>query len=177
MRAYFDAPMGWLEILAGKDKLLAIKHCKKPSAQELASSNRTRGVSGNDSDTSSVILALAIKQLMEYFQGDRKDFDLPLDISTGTSFQQSVWQALQQIPYGKTISYGELAASIGNPNASRAVGSANGKNPFCIVIPCHRVIAADGKPGGYTGGLDRKHWLLNHEHPEMRSEEISRKTG
>jgi methylated-DNA-[protein]-cysteine S-methyltransferase len=81
----------------------------------------------------------------------------------GTSFQRLVWEGLRAIPYGETISYAELARRIGRPGASRAVGSANGRNPISIVVPCHRVIAADGTLGGYGGGLDRKEWLLQHE--------------
>lgn len=104
----------------------------------------------------------AVRQLNEYFAGGRKDFDLPLNLS-GTPFQKKVWAELSRIPHGSTISYAELAARVGNPAASRAVGSANGKNPVWLVVPCHRVIAADGTLGGYGGGLDRKAWLLKHE--------------
>ncbi len=104
----------------------------------------------------------AIRQLKEYFAGKRQDFDLPL-APEGTAFQRSVWRALQEIPYAETISYGELAKRVGNPKASRAVGSANGKNPLPIVIPCHRVIAAGGKLGGFGGGLPTKVALLELE--------------
>jgi methylated-DNA-[protein]-cysteine S-methyltransferase len=89
---------------------------------------------------------------------------LPLRLE-GTPFQQRVWESLTEIPYGETWSYGELAKRIGNPNASRAVGLANGSNPIAILVPCHRVIGADGSLTGYGGGLDRKRWLLSHEHP------------
>jgi len=101
-------------------------------------------------------------QLSEYFNGQRRQFDLPLDID-GTPFRKKVWRALQTIPYGECWSYAELAQRIGQPKAMRAVGSANGNNPLCIVIPCHRVIAKDGGLGGYTGGLERKQWLLELE--------------
>ena len=104
----------------------------------------------------------AIRQLGDYFAGSRRDFDLPLRPS-GTDFQRRVWDALLQIPYGETWSYGELARRIGNPKGSRAVGLANGRNPISIVVPCHRVIGADGTLTGYGGGLDRKRWLLVHE--------------
>ncbi len=107
-------------------------------------------------------LAPIVAQLEAYFAGERIDFDLALQLR-GTPFQQRVWSALQEIPYGETISYGELACWVGNPRASRAVGTANGHNPVAIVVPCHRVIAADGGIGGYGGGLDRKAWLLEHE--------------
>ena len=99
------------------------------------------------------------RQLREYFAGKRAEFDLPL-APTGTAFQLSVWRQLQEIPYGETISYGELARRVGNPKASRAVGSANGANPLPIVIPCHRVIAGDGTLGGFGGGLPTKQTLL-----------------
>jgi methylated-DNA-[protein]-cysteine S-methyltransferase len=102
------------------------------------------------------------KQLAAYFAGDLRDFDLPL-APRGTEFQQKVWRELCRIPFGETISYGELARRIGQPGASRAVGLANGRNPIGIIIPCHRVIGADGSLTGYGGGLDRKKWLLEHE--------------
>ena len=100
-----------------------------------------------------------IRQLCEYFAVKRTDFDLPL-APEGTTFQRAVWRQLQEIPYGETISYGELARRVGNPKASRAVGSANGANPLPIVIPCHRVIAGDGTLGGFGGGLPTKQTLL-----------------
>src|SRR6185436_19485170 len=101
-------------------------------------------------------------QVHAYFAGELQTFDIPLRTS-GTPFQQLVWQHLRNIEFGTTISYGELARRIGRPSASRAVGAANGKNPISIVIPCHRVIGANGSLTGYGGGLDRKRWLLNHE--------------
>jgi methylated-DNA-[protein]-cysteine S-methyltransferase len=101
-------------------------------------------------------------QLDEYFSGLRKTFDLPLSLA-GTSFQQKVWKALQQIPYGKTISYAQLAQSVDNAKACRAVGSANGKNPVAIIVPCHRVINADGKLGGFACGVEIKKQLLDWE--------------
>jgi methylated-DNA-[protein]-cysteine S-methyltransferase len=105
------------------------------------------------------ILATAKKQFDEYFLGIRKNFDLPLDIS-GTKFQKSVWLELSKIPYGETRSYKDIAVRIRKNKAFRAVGTANGKNPFCIVVPCHRVISADGTLGGYSGGLKIKKQLL-----------------
>ena len=107
-------------------------------------------------------LAPAIKQLEDYFAGKLQDFDLPL-APEGTAFQQTVWRELLNIPYGTTISYGELAKRIGNPNASRAVGLANGSNPIAVIIPCHRVIGSNGKLTGYGGGLDNKRILLDLE--------------
>lgn len=112
------------------------------------------------------------QQLAEYFAHDRQHFDLPLE-PQGTEFQKQVWQHLCNIPFGETISYGMLAQRIGQPTASRAVGAANGRNPIAIVIPCHRVIAGNGKLTGYAGGVDRKQWLLQHEqqvsHPTQQS--------
>jgi methylated-DNA-[protein]-cysteine S-methyltransferase len=102
------------------------------------------------------------EQLEAYFAGDREDFDLAL-APHGTPFQQRVWEELTRIPYGETISYSELAWRLGQPKAVRAVGLANGRNPISIVIPCHRVIGADGSLVGYGGGLERKKWLLEHE--------------
>ena len=102
------------------------------------------------------------RQLREYFAGRRQEFDLPLK-PQGTVFQQRVWAALREIPYGRTWTYGELAVHIGQPSASRAVGLANGKNPIGVIVPCHRVIGSDGSLTGYGGGLDRKKSLLEHE--------------
>lgn len=109
------------------------------------------------------LLLTVITQLEQYLSGERQQFDIALDWSLGTPFQQSVWRALQQIPYGQTISYAQLAQNIGKPTAYRAVANANGKNPFSIIIPCHRVVASDGGLGGYTGGVDKKRLLLDIE--------------
>jgi len=108
------------------------------------------------------VLLQAAQQLAEYFDGERTNFDLPLD-PAGTPFQLTVWLALRDIPYAGTINYGQLATQVGNPRASRAVGMANGRNPISIVVPCHRVIGADGSLTGYGGGLDRKRTLLDLE--------------
>lgn len=110
-------------------------------------------------ESSRAAVGEAVRQLREYFAGKRADFDLPL-APEGTEFQRSVWRRLQEIPYGETISYGELARRVGNPKASRAVGAANGQNPIPIVIPCHRVIGANGKLTGFGGGLPTKERLL-----------------
>ena len=108
-------------------------------------------------------------QLDAYFQGKRRDFEFPMRME-GTPFQRLVWEGLRTIPFGSTMSYAELATRIGRPGASRAVGSANGRNPIAIIVPCHRVIAADGTLGGFGGGLDRKEWLLEHEGASSREE-------
>jgi len=108
------------------------------------------------------VLARAGQQLGEYFAGTRTTFDIPLD-APGTAFQRRVWDALRAIPYGTTLSYGELARRLGDVRATRAVGAANGKNPIPIIVPCHRVVGANGALTGFGGGLDRKRWLLEHE--------------
>jgi methylated-DNA-[protein]-cysteine S-methyltransferase len=108
------------------------------------------------------VLDETVAQLSDYFAGKRTDFDLPLE-PAGTPFQLSVWQQLREIPYAETINYGQLALRIGNRNASRAVGLANGRNPISIIVPCHRVIGANGSLTGYGGGLDRKRELLDLE--------------
>lgn len=106
------------------------------------------------------VLLQTIEQLDAYFAGQRQIFDIPLDLSSGTVFQQTVWQHLLKIPYGETISYAELARRIGKPTAFRACANANGKNPISLIVPCHRVIASDGGLGGYTGGIDIKKTLI-----------------
>ena len=105
---------------------------------------------------------VAITQLEEYFDGSRRSFDLPLDLR-GTEFQVEAWNALAEIPYGRTASYGQQAASIGRPKAVRAIGGANGRNPVAIVLPCHRIVGADGSLTGFGGGIEVKKWLLDHE--------------
>ncbi|HEY1635879.1 MAG TPA: methylated-DNA--[protein]-cysteine S-methyltransferase [Acidimicrobiales bacterium] len=124
------------------------------------SSQPPEALNGHERDDDA--FAEARTQLAEYFDGERTTFELSLSPS-GTSFQLRVWEALRKIPYAATASYGEVAAVIGNPSASRAVGLANGRNPIAIVIPCHRVIGADGSLVGYGGGLDRKRRLLELE--------------
>ncbi len=108
------------------------------------------------------LLERAREQLAQYFARERRSFDLPLD-PRGTAFQREVWSALRAIPFGATRSYAQLAAALGRPSASRAVGGANGRNPLSIIVPCHRVVGADGSLTGYAGGLARKEWLLRHE--------------
>jgi methylated-DNA-[protein]-cysteine S-methyltransferase len=106
--------------------------------------------------------AAARVQLAEYFAGTRKTFDLPLQ-ATGTAFQRRAWNALTEIPYGTTRTYGEQAAALGRPGAARAVGAANGRNPIPIIVPCHRLVGHDGALTGFGGGLERKRYLLEHE--------------
>ncbi len=122
-----------------------------------------KGSSGWQEDEQHPVLQQARQQLQEYFAGQRQDFDLPLDLSAGTDFQQEVWMALRQIPFAQTSSYAALAKGIQRPRAVRAVGAANGRNPLSIVIPCHRVIASNGALTGYAGGLENKESLLELE--------------
>lgn len=120
------------------------------------------------SDAGNPHLAAAAGAVDAYLAGDRHAFDRLELRPRGTVFQQRVWEALRAIPYGRTCSYRELAANAGNPRAARAVGSANHHNPLMVIVPCHRVIAADGSLAGYGGGLERKRWLLEHEGVRLR---------
>ncbi|MBP2283553.1 methylated-DNA-[protein]-cysteine S-methyltransferase [Flavobacterium sp. CG_23.5] len=122
---------------------------------------------GEISSTIPTILKDVVSQLNEYFEGKRNDFDFKLN-PKGTDFQQKVWKALLEIPYGKTRTYLEQSKILGDVKAIRAVASANGKNPLWIVVPCHRVIGTDGSLTGYAGGLWRKKWLLEHENPTIQ---------
>lgn len=147
-------PIGSLTLVADGDDLIGVymeTHLHAPDSEEFG-----ERVDGDP------VLDRVAQQLTEYFAGDRVEFDLPLR-PVGTDFQQRVWRALLDIPYGQTWSYGELAGRIGQPSASRAVGLANGRNPISVVIPCHRVIGANGSMTGYGGGIERKRWLLGHE--------------
>lgn len=117
---------------------------------------------GAPGDPGAEPFAAAAEQLTAYFAGELTEFDLPLNLR-GTPFQGRVWAALQEIPYGETTTYGELAVELGKPSASRAVGLANGKNPVGVIVPCHRVVGSTGSLTGYGGGLDRKRYLLDFE--------------
>lgn len=154
---HFDSPVGTLLLVADAEGLREINFPKD---------GRTAAPDAAWRENASV-LREPICQLQEYFAGKREDFDLPL-APQGTPFQQQVWKQLCRIPYGETISYGELARRIGNPNASRAVGLANGSNPIPIIIPCHRVIGSNGKLTGYGGGLPIKEKLLALEQRQLR---------
>ncbi|MDR0427556.1 MAG: methylated-DNA--[protein]-cysteine S-methyltransferase [Dysgonamonadaceae bacterium] len=147
---HYHSPIGMIEIKANDDALLELNLIKEN--ENLSSDNS--------------IIQSACFQLSEYFEGKRKNFNLPLSLE-GTEFQKKVWKELQNIPYGKTISYADLARRIGHPKAYRAVGSANGKNPIAIIIPCHRVITSDGNPGGYAYGLKIKKYLLDLENKQL----------
>lgn len=123
-------------------------------------------LNSEEKETEIIPLSLqdCVQQLQDYFEGNRKSFSLTLN-PKGTSFQKKVWNELQNIPFGKTITYLELSKRLGDVKAIRAAASANGKNPIWIVVPCHRVIGSDGSLIGYAGGLHRKQWLLEHESP------------
>jgi methylated-DNA-[protein]-cysteine S-methyltransferase len=149
-----DSPVGRLKLVASDKGLVAILwENDKPHRVRLSE------LVANDEHP---ILLQTERQLSEYFAGKRKSFSLDLDMR-GTSFQKNVWEALLAIPFGETRSYGQLAKQLGNPNATRAVGAANGRNPISIIVPCHRVIGSSGKLTGFVGGLEVKAHLLNLE--------------
>jgi len=145
---YYPSPIGYWLIKANDVNIVSIGF-QREQPQPSANINK--------------ITELAKTQLEEYFSGIRTTFDLPLGTKDYTSFYQQVWTALQAIPYGQTASYTQIATQLQNPKAVRAVGMANGRNPFAIVIPCHRVIGKSQKLTGYAHGLDIKKWLLEHE--------------
>jgi methylated-DNA-[protein]-cysteine S-methyltransferase len=147
---YLETPIGMLLIAGDEEAVRRIEFPKNGKAAWPEADWR---------ESSRGPVVEAVRQLGEYFAGKREQFDLPL-APAGTEFQRGVWRRLQEIPYGETISYGELAKRVGNPKASRAVGAANGQNPIPIVIPCHRVIGANGKLTGFGGGLPIKEALL-----------------
>ena len=144
---FLKTPLGTARISGSPAGVSAIKILEedKPSSQEVPN-----------------FLQSAVKQLQQYFEGNLAEFDLKIN-PEGSNFQQKVWQALREIPFGKTCSYLELAKKLGDVKAIRAVAAANGKNPLWVIVPCHRVIGSDGSLTGYAGGLYRKQWLLNHE--------------
>lgn len=155
--SYCESPIGKLLLVASERGLHEI--CFEGQS--------TQAVLGTQSRDDQAVLREVIRQLHAYFAGELETFDLEL-APEGTPFQQKVWSELLKIPYGETISYGELARRIGNPNASRAVGLANGSNPIPIIIPCHRVIGSNGKLTGYGGGLPIKEKLLALEKRQLR---------
>jgi methylated-DNA-[protein]-cysteine S-methyltransferase len=143
------SPIGMLHVTATDDAVVAIWFADQPPT-------------GRDHRGPHPVLDAAVTQLAEYFAGERTEFDLPL-APDGTAFQLSAWAVLREIPFGDTITYGEQAVRLGDPNKARAVGAANGQNPIPIVVPCHRVVGSTGKLTGFAGGLDTKAWLLAHE--------------
>ncbi|MFZ4719652.1 MAG: methylated-DNA--[protein]-cysteine S-methyltransferase [Ilumatobacteraceae bacterium] len=157
------SPVGELTLVAGARGLRAVMWPnERPDRVPLAAGIVGLADAADDDAAIVAVLQQAVRQLGEYFDGERHEFDLPLD-PMGTEFQQQVWQVLRTIPYGQTISYGEQADRLGDRNKSRAVGAANGRNPLSIVVPCHRVIGSTGKLTGFAAGVDAKAWLLQHE--------------
>jgi len=150
---YFESPIGRLLLTSDGAALTGLY---------MEPSRKAQCTDGWAEDVSVAPLSATVRQLSEYFEGTRREFDLPLRLQ-GTMFQTRVWRELTEIPYGQTWSYGQLAKRIDKPSASRAVGLANGRNPISILVPCHRVIGADGSLTGYGGGIERKRWLLAHE--------------
>ncbi len=146
-RGYLKTDIGWVEVSGTRDTITGINFVDEKYP---------------DANGDSPAVQAGVRQLSEYFRGERTTFDLPLEFR-GTEFQKKVWRALLDVPFGSTASYGDIARAIGNPKAVRAVGGANAKNPISIVAPCHRIIGSNGKLTGYGGGLWRKKWLLAHE--------------
>ena len=154
-----DSPIGPLTLVADDDGLTAVHFAdehKRALPRDLPV------------DPAHPMLVAAAEQLTEYFDGDRRDFELDLHLTEGTDFERQVWRVLATIPFGETMSYGEQAAAVGRPGGAQAVGAANGRNPLAIVLPCHRVIGADGSMVGFGGGIPTKQWLLDHERGTQR---------
>lgn len=146
LKAYYPSPIGLVEVSGNPDGIASVYFVEdQPYLSDVPD-----------------CLADCITQLTEFFQGNRHTFSLKLN-PQGTAFQQKVWAELLNIPYGRTATYLDIALALGDKNAVRAVGSANGRNPISVIVPCHRVIGASGKLIGYGGGIWRKEWLLRHE--------------
>jgi methylated-DNA-[protein]-cysteine S-methyltransferase len=148
---YFSSPLGLIECKATIKGLVHVIFCGK----EITTINPNN------------ITDLCNQQLDQYFNGELSQFNIPLD-PKGTDFQKSVWQCLAKIPFGKTVSYLDIAKMVNKPKGSQAVGGANGRNPISIIVPCHRVVGSNGSLTGYAGGIERKLWLLNHEGIEIK---------
>jgi len=162
---YYPSPIGILKIEFNNKALLKIEfddHLREVK-------NNCQKNFYEDSEILK-IYNLIFDQLNQYFLGKRNSFELPIQLD-GSYFELKVWEYLQNIPYGKTLSYSKLAAAIGKPGSARAIGQANSRNPIAIIIPCHRVISTDGSISGYTGGAWRKKWLLKHENSKSKKTE------
>ncbi len=155
--ARFRSPLGTVEVTADSRGLCEVRFVGAEPPRAPAAEWRRGGQ----------LVELAVAELEQYFAGHRREFDLPL-APTGSSFDCEVWRALGEVPFGVTVSYGELGARVGRPRAARAVGSAVHRNPIAIVVPCHRVIGSDGRLVGYAAGLERKAKLLTLEHAKFR---------
>ncbi|MDE2429216.1 MAG: methylated-DNA--[protein]-cysteine S-methyltransferase [Burkholderiales bacterium] len=151
---YLSTPVGRLLLAASEQGLAGVY---------FEEHQHFKGSTGWQQEASHPVLIAASEQLNAYFAGQRRVFDVPLDLSAGTAFQQAVWRALLTIPFGQTESYAGLAKMLRNPQAVRAVGAANGRNPVSIIVPCHRVIASNGALTGYAGGIANKQRLLQLE--------------
>ncbi len=151
-KTYYKSPIGYAEITASGDAIVSVNVLDRAPKKSLQSA-----------DAQVPILKKCMQELDEYFRGERQHFSVKLERQEGTDFQQKVWKALEKISFGKTSSYLDVAQKIGNAKAVRAVGAANGKNPHWIIVPCHRVIGKNKKLVGYSSGLWRKEWLLDHE--------------
>lgn len=152
-KIYHQTPLGLTEIVANEKAVLSVSLVAQPA----------RGGSVDDEPAGvPVILQKFLKELDEYFMGSRRKFSVKLERG-GTDFQRQVWRELENIPFGATASYADVARAIGRPKAVRAVGAAIGKNPHWVVVPCHRVIGRNGSLTGYAGGVEKKQWLLEHE--------------
>jgi methylated-DNA-[protein]-cysteine S-methyltransferase len=147
-KGYYHSPIGWIEIEADSTSLLSLKFLENDEKAFLRSRSR--------------LIVFIVKQIDEYFKDKRKVFELPFHMN-GTDFQMKVWEKVQAIPFGKTTTYLKIADQLGSPKFARAVGNTIGKNPFPIIIPCHRVIGENKELAGYSGGLWRKQWLIEHE--------------
>ncbi len=158
--AYYESPIGLLEVKGGERGVSAVAF-----VDTLA--NRA-ALARDGKGPLPVPLADCLTQLDEYFRGRRRTFSVKLDLG-GTAFQNKVWRALRAVRFGKTASYKDIAGTVGNPAATRAVGGANHRNPVSIIVPCHRVVGSDGRLTGYGGGLWRKEWLLRHEGNDLPS--------
>ena len=147
-----DTPIGLLTLVATP---LALREVRFPNGRPI-------GPADGPTEPGQEVLAQAARELAEYFDGSRLDFDVALD-PQGSPFQLAAWRGLRAIPYGTTVSYGEQARRLGHAGKARAIGAANGSNPLPVIVPCHRVIGSDGSLTGFGGGLERKAWLLHHE--------------
>lgn len=160
-RRGFDAPFGRLDLVASDAGLRYLMFADEAHPKPLAGLDIRPGATHR-------VLEDAVRQLDEYFAGRRRQFEIDLDLR-GTQFQVSAWKALALVPFGRTASYAEQAASIGRPKATRAIGAANGRNPVAVVLPCHRIVGSDGSLTGFGGGLHVKQWLLDHERRAVNS--------
>lgn len=159
-RARVDAPFGGLTVVASDAGVRYVTFDNDAHPKSYAGMNVI-------DDASHPVVARAVLQLGEYLEGERTSFDVPLDL-VGTEFQVHAWRALADVRYGSTASYAQQAASIGRPTATRAIGAANGRNPVVVILPCHRIVGADGSLTGFGGGLPVKKWLLDHEADVVR---------